>query len=383
VISTSDAFAAAQGLLGARVALRMLLTSAGDALQVVPLPPPGAGGVSAIVPVLDERRRLGACLDGLCAQGSWLTEILVVDGGSSDGTQELVASYAAADPRVRSLDASPVPVDWNGKAWGLERGLQASRPESEWIVTLDADVRPGPDLVASLLEHARRSGLHGFSAAPGQRLSGAAEALVHPSMLATLVYRYGLPGAATSDERRVQADGQCFMARRALLLENDAFAQARSSRCEDFTVARVLARAGVEIGFFEAGKLATVEMYASLRECWENWPRSLPVRDASTRPLDLILGLAEIGFVQALPPALVALCIARGDRSSALFRTNLALCAMRFGVLAGTRRAYLDVAPSYWLSAFADLPVAARIVASAFARGGVWRGRELVPERAA
>ncbi len=379
MISTSDAFAAVQGLLGARVASRMLLSAAGDPLARAVAPPAGSGAVAAIVPVLDEERRLGPCLEGLCAQGPWLREILVVDGGSSDGTRDLVLAHAARDPRVRLVDAAPVPADWNGKAWGLESGLRASG-DVEWIVTVDADVRPGPDLVASLLTHAVSSNLDAFSAAPRLRLSGPGEALIHPAMLATLVYRYGLPGNVATRPRAVQADGQCFFVRRSALLATDAIAAAHASRCEDVTIARVLAASGSPVGFFEAGELAEVEMYASAAECWENWPRSLPMRDAFTTPLDLALALGEVTLVQALPLALTAWLAARGDTRSPLFRVNAALAALRLGTLGGTRRAYRSVPWTYWLSPALDLSVALRLIVAAFARDASWRGRALVRE---
>lgn len=382
MFSTSDAFAVVQGLLGARVAGRMLLSAAGDPLTRTSRPPAGSGSVSAVVPVLGERGRLGPCLEGLAAQGPWLREILVVDGGSTDGTQDLILNHAARDPRIRLIDASPVPADWNGKAWGLESGLAASA-DSEWIVTIDADVRPGPDLIASLLAHAQQSGLEAFSAAPRLELSGAAEALVHPSMLTTLVYRFGLPGNAPAEPRAVQADGQCFFVRRSALLATAAIAAAHASRCEDVTIARVLAASGVPVGFFEGGELATVAMYANAAECWRNWPRSLTMRDAFVGPLDLALGLAEIGLVQALPLALTLWLAARGERNSPLFRVNAALAALRLGTLAGTRRAYRSTPWTYWLSPVTDLSVTARLIFEVFWPEQTWRGRSLVPERSA
>ena len=81
-----------------------------------------------VVPVLNERNRLSSCLDGLIAQGEEVAEIVVVDGGSNDGTQQLVCTYAQSDPRVRLVDASPIPSTWNGKAWGLQVGLCAASP---------------------------------------------------------------------------------------------------------------------------------------------------------------------------------------------------------------------------------------------------------------
>jgi dolichol-phosphate mannosyltransferase len=376
------AFAVAQGLLGARVLTRMLRTAAGDPIAVTAVPPASAGSMSIVVPVLDEEARLGPCLEGLLAQGPWVREILVVDGGSRDRTLDLVASFARRDPRVRAIDASPVPEGWNGKAWGLAAGLARSAPSSTWIATIDADVRPRPQLTASLLAHAVHGALDAFSAAPLLVLSSDAEAIVHPAMLATLVYRFGLPGNVALNARDVQANGQCFLAKRALLVATDAFAAARTSRCDDVTIARRLVEAHATVGFFEGSQLASVAMYASARECWQNWPRSLPMRDASTQPLDLALALAEVALVQALPLALCAALLATGRQSSLLFRVNAILAVVRLATLAGTRRAYAKAPPSYWLSPLADLPVAAELIRATFARSASWRGRALVAEGA-
>jgi glycosyltransferase involved in cell wall biosynthesis len=57
------------------------------------------------------------------AQPETVAEILVVDGGSTDGTQSLVERYQSRDRRVRLVDAGPVPGGWTGKAWGLYLGF--------------------------------------------------------------------------------------------------------------------------------------------------------------------------------------------------------------------------------------------------------------------
>jgi dolichol-phosphate mannosyltransferase len=380
-MSTSDAFAAVQGLLGARVFARMLATAAGDPVALASTVPPGSGTVSALVPVLDERERLGPCLEGLIAQPPALREILVIDGGSQDGTQELVRAFAARDPRLRLIDASPVPPAWNGKIWNLASGLAACDPDSDWVLTIDADVRPGPALVASLLAHAAHAYLDAFSAAPRLELSGPLESLLHPAMLATLVYRHGLPGNVARTPDEVQANGQCFMAKRSVLVESAAFPAARASRCEDVTIARHLVAAGFAVGFFEAGSLASVQMYAGASDCWKNWPRSLTLRDRTASQTSLWVGLAEIALVQALPLVATLAVLARGgDTRSPFFRVNAALALARLGVLAGTRRAYANPDPTYWLSPLSDVAVALRLIQSATARTRVWRGRALVTE---
>ncbi len=301
-----------QAIAGWRVVWRLSRTARGVRIAPSDVPCPGER-VSVIVPVLDEQDRLSPCLEGLVAQPGETGEILVVDGGSSDGTPALIARFVARDDRVRQIDASPIPLGWNGKAYGLQRGLEHADPASDWILTLDADVRPGPALTRSLLAHARRSGDAVTSVATSQTISGAAEGVLHPAFLTTLVYRFGIPGHATADVSRVQANGPCSLYRRAALEECGGFAIGRSSRCEDVTVARALAAAGYPVGFYEADGLVSAEMYPSWRETWRNWPRSLPMRDRYMGIAGWI-GLAEVVLAQALPLALLVLLMGAKGR---------------------------------------------------------------------
>jgi dolichol-phosphate mannosyltransferase len=369
-----------QIVLAVRVALRMLSTANGTKIVVDRRLWTPTGSISVVVPVLNEFERLGSCLDKLIACGPEVGEILVVDGGSTDGTQKIMASFAATDARVRAVDASPTPAGWNGKAWNLECGLLASSPDAKWIATIDADVRPRSALLAAMVDHAGRCKVPALSVATKQELGDLASGIVHPSMLTTLVYRYGMPGHATAKVSEVQANGQCFLARRDILIATNAFAHARTSVCEDVTVARILARAGHRVGFYEAGELAVVRMHDTWRQTWANWPRSLTLRDGMA-PRENVVGLAEIVFVQALPLVLLCLLVLGGHHTplrAAAIDVNLILLLMRVGVLLGTRRAYRNPAWTYALSLFADVPVAAALIASAVRRRHTWRGRALV-----
>jgi dolichol-phosphate mannosyltransferase len=369
-----------QIILAIRVVVRILATTGGTTITVDRRAWIPDGSLSVVVPVFNEFDRLGSCLEKLIACGREVREILVVDGGSTDGTQKIVESFAATDPRVRAIDATPTPAGWNGKAWNLECGLLGSSPDAQWIATIDADVRVRSALLGAMVDHAQNRKVKALSVATRQELADLGSGVVHPSMLTTLVYRFGLPGHATKIVRDVQANGQCFIARRDLLIETNAFARARTSICEDVTVARILAQAGHRVGFYEAGELAIVRMHDSWRDIWRNWPRSLTLRDGMA-PRENALGLAEVIFVQALPLVLLFLLALLGHASlqrSAAFAVNGFLLLLRIGVLAGTRRAYRNPAWTYWLSVFADLPVAAALLASALRRRHTWRGRPLV-----
>jgi dolichol-phosphate mannosyltransferase len=371
-----------QGILGARVALRLIRTASGRTIRARSAPVEGSDGCTVIVPVLNEVRRLGPCLTGLSNAGVVAREILIVDGGSTDGTQELVAGWEQRDARIKLIDASPIPDDWNGKAWGLHCGLGQGEPSNPWVLTIDADVRPASDLIPALIAHARAEGVGALSAATAQTLSGPAEGVVHPAMLATLVYRFGIPGHAAVRVADVQANGQCFLVRRDVLERSGGFAAVRGSVCEDVTLARRLVAAGERVGFYETDALVSVAMYAGWRDAWRNWTRSLPLRDRYWGRFGP-LGLVEVAVVQALPLPLALILRWRSRRNAnggvirAGWALNAMLAAMRLGVLSGMARAYERRLWTYWLSPLADVPVAVALVVSASRRIHRWRGRTI------
>jgi glycosyltransferase involved in cell wall biosynthesis len=79
--------------------------------------------VSVVIPVLNEERSIAACLEAVVAQDypAGLVEVLVVDGGSTDGTRAVVERYQGQSARIRLLDnpSGLIPV-------GLNLGIRAS-----------------------------------------------------------------------------------------------------------------------------------------------------------------------------------------------------------------------------------------------------------------
>ncbi len=105
--------------------------------------------VSVILPTLDERGYITDCLDSLMAQDyPAIDEILVVDGGSTDGTRDLVGRR---DPAVRLVDNPGVTA-----ASAMNIGLAEAR--NEVIVRADAHTLYAPDYVSRCVEVLERSG---------------------------------------------------------------------------------------------------------------------------------------------------------------------------------------------------------------------------------
>ena len=107
--------------------------------------------VLVILPTYDERRTIGAVIDGLVALPDRV-EILVVDDASPDGTAEVVRARAETEPRVRLLERA-------GKA-GLASAYQAGfttalQERYDLVVEMDSDLSHRPDELPRLLGAAR------------------------------------------------------------------------------------------------------------------------------------------------------------------------------------------------------------------------------------
>lgn len=95
--------------------------------------------VSLVIPTLNEARGIARVLPAL---PSWLDEVIIVDGGSSDGTVEVVESLGR---QVTVLHQQS-----RGKGGALKEGIRAAR--GTIIVTMDADGSMDPsDIRAAVM----------------------------------------------------------------------------------------------------------------------------------------------------------------------------------------------------------------------------------------
>ena len=347
----------AQAVAAGVVVMRLLP----GARRPVPLEPrsgPVAGTVAVVVPARDEERRIGPLLAALTVDPQ-VGEVVVVDDESSDGTAALAAAAGA-----RVVAGRPLPAGWVGKPWALQQGLEAV--DADWIVTLDADVVPRPGFVGALLEATTAGGYDVLTVGPRFVLGGPGEQLLHPAMLATIVYRFGAPGGTVSP-RRAMANGQCLVARRTRLVELGGFTAAAGHLTDDIALARGLVARGACVGFLDGSRLVEVDMHDSAVEVWREWGRSLPMADATPR-LQQAADLAVVWLAQALP--LPRLLTGRGTPA------DVALVALRLALGAATAGSYRRPAPLTWAAPLADVPAAARLSWAAVRPVRRWRGRQ-------
>ncbi len=107
--------------------------------------------ISVVIAAWDERRnvepltrRLAAVLDGLAGHG-W--EIVYVVEGT-DGTKDVLETLAGEIPGIRVL-YQPEP---QGLGAAFRRGFAAVAPDTDVVVTMDADLNHQPEEIPRLLE---------------------------------------------------------------------------------------------------------------------------------------------------------------------------------------------------------------------------------------
>jgi dolichol-phosphate mannosyltransferase len=343
------------------------------------------GQVSVVVPTLNEAARISPCLSGLSRQNYEVREVIVVDSRSTDGTPDLVKAVQSHDPRFRLLTDDPLPPGWVGRPWALHSGFLHSSEHSEWILGIDADTQPQPGLVASLITTAASENYDLISLSPKFILKDLGEWWLQPALLITLVYRFGASGSLAESAERVMANGQCFLCRRSLLVELGGYSSARSSFCDDVTLARNAARTGAKVGFLDGANLLKVRMYEGALETWREWGRSLDLKDAAS-PAQKWGDLGFLVAVQGLPiMATIAgfICLGFGYRTLPILMAlglNASLLLIRFALLLGIASSY-DFSQSqrhwtFWLSPLADPLAVYRIWLSSIRTPKQWRGRQ-------
>ena len=335
-------------------------------------------GLTIVIACLNEAHRIGPCLRGVQAQGAPVREILFVDSGSTDGTRERIEAAARHDARIRLLTDPPLPSGWIGKAWALQHGLtQASQP---WVLGLDADTEAEPGAAAAILHAALRERFDVVSFSPRFDGQSASERWVQPALLISLLYRTGAAGDPRVRPDRILANGQCFLARREVLLHHGGYESVRQSFAEDVSLVRHLATRGVAVGFLDGSRLYRVRSYASVGQMWREWGRSIDLKDAASRAQqwrDVLVVVCAQGLSWPLAIALGLLwpTLPASPARDLLAGCTAAILGIRLLLQVALRGSYQQRGLSWWLSPLADPLAAVRMVLSSVRRPTRWRTR--------
>ncbi|HZY92012.1 MAG TPA: glycosyltransferase family 2 protein [Thermoplasmata archaeon] len=330
------------------------------ALQMPRIDPGGNPGpdhpprVSIVVAARNEALDLPACLDSLLGQTYPDLEIVVVDGGSTDGTADVAR---ARGPRVRLIEEPPLPPGWVGKNWGCRTGAAAAA--GEYILFMDADVHCHPDAVRATVAWALAEQADLATLAPRIEMRGFWERLILPFYTQVVLTYFRAPRVNRPRSRTAMANGQFLLVRRGAYDAVGGHEGVRGYVLEDVRLAQNFRARGFRLRVGWAPELLVTRMYRHLPEMFEGLLKNVhgtefsPFRQLAFLALLvgfywLPLSVLPIGwaFGSAIVTALGALLLmalfgkhaafARATRGSALYGLLFPVAVGFYVVLVGT-----------------------------------------------
>jgi chlorobactene glucosyltransferase len=238
----------------------------------------GISGLSIVIAARNEALDLPGTLDDLLAQDRTPAAIVVVDGGSTDGTGAVIDARA---PRVQRIDEPPLPNGWVGKSWACWNGARATR--GEWILFMDADVRTHPAAVRTALEWAEREGADLASIGTRIEMRSFWERVVLPFYIQMVLVHLRSPRVNRPGSTAAMANGQFLLVRRDVYESLGGHEAVRAAVLEDVALAQRFRAAGRTLRVAWAPDLASTRMYRRREEMFEGLLKTVHGVQYSTR----------------------------------------------------------------------------------------------------
>ena len=250
-------------------------------------PPPSGDAplVSIIVPARNEAVNISVCLASLLNSEYPDFEIIVVDDGSSDGTDDIVRILAEhSDGRVHLVNGEPLPPGWLGKPWACWQGYRRAR--GDLLLFTDADTRHEERLLGHAVGALTRHSADMTSVMPRQLMVGLWERLILPHIFAMISLRYINMERVnrTRTPRHAIANGQFILIRREAYEAIGGHEGMRAEVVEDQRIAQRLVAAGRRIFVAHAEDLMETRMYRSLKGIVEGWTKNLALGSRQASP---------------------------------------------------------------------------------------------------
>jgi cellulose synthase/poly-beta-1,6-N-acetylglucosamine synthase-like glycosyltransferase len=263
-----------------------------------------AESVTVIVPMRNEAENVADCIAAIKQQqGISNLHIIVVDDSSTDSTRELIHASISGDSRFSVIESPELRTGWLGKVSALQAGFSAAH--SEFIVTIDADVRLKPNALMRAVNQLKDLSLDFVSPYPQQIAGTFSEKLIQPllhwSWMSTVILRLAerFPIRSTAI-----ANGQFFVARKEALDIVDGFSSVSHQILDDIEIARTLIASGFRGVVTEGSAIAKTRMYSSFSELRNGYSKSL--WKAFGGPIGSVIAILFI-FAVGIFPLLLAL----------------------------------------------------------------------------
>lgn len=265
------------------------------------VPPRPGERLFVLIPARNEAANIGDCLRGLLASADPPCPLnlafMVLDDGSDDGTDTIVADIAAQDARVTLLHGEAIQPGWAGKVWACRQlGDAALERGADWLLFLDADTRSRPVLLPAALAHAQTTNAGMVSTFPYQETHTLWERVVLP-MLHFLIITF-LPVRMVWESKFPQLVAACGQFE---LFSSEAYRAVGGhgsiphSFHDGLQLARRVKASGLPVRLCDGSSLISCHMYEGGRAVWNGFTRNAYEGLGGIGPLVVMSGL-QIGL---------------------------------------------------------------------------------------
>jgi chlorobactene glucosyltransferase len=220
--------------------------------------------VSTVVPARNEERNISRCAQGLVRQNYPTIEMVFVDDDSIDATPDILASFAARDPRIKVVHTQGKPPGWNGKQWACHSGALAAA--GDWLCFMDADTYAEPDLIQRTLAFAEANNIDLLTLQPWYEIRGLWERIVLPSGITPLLILFPPHKVNDPKDPMAIANGQFILIRRETYQAVGGHEAVRDRMMDDFSLAEIVKSAGHRLYMVDGSDVMRVRLYTNLRE---------------------------------------------------------------------------------------------------------------------
>jgi cellulose synthase/poly-beta-1,6-N-acetylglucosamine synthase-like glycosyltransferase len=259
--------------------------------------------VTVLAPMRNEAENVPEFISALSSQmGVKNLKFIVINDGSTDKTAQLLNTVIGSDSRFTVIDSPAQREGWLGKVSALQSGFDVAT--SDYIITLDADVRLEPNAIMRAITQLERLKLDFISPYPRQIAQTFPEKLIQPllhwSWMSTVVLRLAekFPRRSTA-----VANGQFFVVRKSALDAIGGFSTVSNQILDDIELARSLIASGYKGVVTEGSGIASTRMYASFDEIRQGYGKSL--WKAFGGPLGSLIAITFLFLTGVLPVLLI------------------------------------------------------------------------------
>lgn len=259
--------------------------------------------VSVLIPVRNEEKRIGSCIESLLHQNYLDYEIIILDDSSTDNTWNIITEYAEKNPLLKVISGKKLPSNWNGKNFALQQLAEIAN--GKYFLFTDADTVHSPNSISYGVTQLQKLSVSLLSGHPRQILPNKKTESVVSAMHFNSIFLiplhiqyktlYPLLGLAIGQYIFVDADAYRI---------TGGYNSIQQFVTDDVHIARQFRKHGFFQAFTDLGDIITCNMYSSFTDAVKGISRSIVDFFDGKLLIPFILLFLIIAFI-TLPPFLI------------------------------------------------------------------------------